>query len=179
MNEKETIELSVDLKHREVWLFYFGYYFNFSFLLSLFIYLSIFGLILLLVFLGNNFEFVKFIQLFAITVLFSFLLIFVLIYSSVIKAETTNTKAAKHIFSNQEVKIIADNFTTQINWSYFIRAKETKSYFFLNMNDGQKIMIPKRDFTDYEQLSEFKSLLSTKLGNEVYLKKSNRNLGLK
>ena len=60
-----------------------------------------------------------------------------------------------------------------------LSVKETATYFILPMNGGERHFIPKRFFSDDEQMAVFRNLLRAKLGEKVALKKSKENLGLK
>ena len=110
--------------------------------------------------------------------MFSFIFVFFLIYHLAESAVETENNI-KYIISEKYVEIIAEELNSRINWSYFKIVKETKNYFFMNTKDGQKIMIPKKDFPDSETLVVFKNMLRTRLGNEAYLNTSKKTLNLK
>lgn len=84
-----------------------------------------------------------------------------------------NQVAVKYIVSDENIQTITDEFTSSIKWKHFTNIKETKNYFFLSLKNGQKMILPKRDFSNFEQLQEFKDLLETKIGNEAILIKKN------
>lgn len=100
-------------------------------------------------------------------------------YFSVQNAKKLSLGKCKYIFSDEKVEITTKYFATRIDWTYFHLAKETSNYFVLFMKDGNKNLIPKRSFENYEQISNFKNLLRAKLGTEVYLEKPKERLGLK
>lgn len=177
--EREIIEINVNLENRDYLYLCFKNYFNFATLFYLFFYLFIFGMTLFFIFWGDNFFFSKFIQLLGLAVLFSLIFAFLLVYLAVNSVSRLLNVNTKYIFSDEKVEIQATAFSSQIKWNYFTGVKEKSNYFLFSMKDQRRIIIPKRDFTNLEQLQEFKALLRTKFGNEAYLKKSKENLGLK
>lgn len=179
MIEEKTIEINVNLNKSDIWRFYYSHFFSFNSLFYYFFYLVFFGLTLLFLFLGDDFLLDKFFELFGLALLFSLLFALLLTYISANNNGKADRLPAKYIISNEKIEVITEEFTSEIKWNYFNKTKETRNHFFLNMNDGQKLMFPKREFTNNEQLLKFKDLLRAKLENEAYLKKPKENLGLK
>ncbi|MEO6589195.1 MAG: YcxB family protein, partial [Pyrinomonadaceae bacterium] len=164
MIHKETkIELDVKLEHLDFWRYYVDAYLNIGTLFYIFFGLGLFGFTLLSGFLESSFNLnllVKFTILsFCFSILFTLLLICVFAEQS---AEFSDD--AKYIISNKKFEIITEEFRLEIEWNYFNKIRETKSYFFLDAKNRQKIMIPKTDFADDEQIQDFKNLLYTKFG---------------
>lgn len=172
------IKMDVKLEHLDFWRFYMNQYLNFTTLFYFLFCLGLFGLAVLLFLSDNSFVLNQIIGLIALSLLFSFVFIFLLIYQL---AETATSKenVVKYVITNKNIEIITEEATSQVNWNYFQRIKETKNHFFMNMKNGQKIMIPKKDFVENEKLLAFRDLLRTRLGNEAYLKTSKKTLNLK
>ncbi len=178
MNKIRKIELEVSFEHLDLWRFYIYSYFTFGISFYLFFCLMLFGIALLFLFLGNSFAVTHLIGLFILTFLFTVFFIFLLIYVTAENAVEINNNA-KYIISNEHIEVIGENFSSEIKWSYFNKIKEKKNHFFLHAKDGDQIMIPKRAFSNQEELLEFKELLLLNFGDEAYLKKSRGLLGLK
>lgn len=173
------IELDVALERRDFWRHYLGYYFSFDFIFHFYLSFTIFGFCVAFLLFGKDLEFQHFVQVSIIAVLFVCLFNFVMSYFSVENAKKLGSGNCKYIFSDEKVEMITKFFKSQIDWSHISSVKETANYFVLPMKDGQKHLIPKRIFQDYEQTISFKNLLRTKLGEKAALKKSKENLKLK
>ncbi len=177
MNEKGEIELEVNLEHLDFWRYYIYSYFNFNTVLFICFNFALFGFALL-VFLGNSFTGSRIIGLLISSFLFSILSILFSIYMSAeiaVDFETT----FKYKFSDKKIEIIGKDSFSEFKWSCFTTVKEKKNHFFLSLKDGQITMIPKKDFTNKEDILEFRELLRTKLEDKALLKKSVGKLGLK
>ena len=65
----------------------------------------------------------------------------------------------EYVFSNEHVTFRDDRMTATIQWSSWIRSRETKDFFILYRNSFDMIAIPKTAFSSEEQMSEFRVLL--------------------
>ncbi len=173
------IELDVSLRRRDFWRYYLSYFFNFDTVFFSYLSYAIFGFCVAFLLFGKDLEFQHFVQVSIVAVLFVCLFNFVMSHFSVENAKKLDSGNCKYIFSDEKVEMITKVFKSQIDWSYISSVKETANYFILPMKDGQKHLIPKRFFRDYEQTISFKNLLRAKFGEETALKKSNENLRLK
>ena len=179
MERRNLIEVEVLFETKDYWRNYLGYFLSFQSVLVYFFTFCIFGLSVSFLFLGKQIELSHLLDVFLTSFLFVLLFGFVMSYFSVSNAKNLSDGKCKYSFSDEKVTISAKSFNTQIDWTYFINAKETKNNFILAMKDGQNNFLPKRFFQDYEQIADFKNLLRSKLGERASLKKSKENLGLK
>jgi hypothetical protein len=67
------------------------------------------------------------------------------------------------IADNDGIKATTATTSSSVNWSVFKKWIENSNYIFLHYNNLRFAIIPKRAFTN-EQLTEFKTLLSEKIG---------------
>lgn len=175
---QEKIELEVKLESLDFQRFYIYNYLNFNTGFYIFFGLVLFGMTLLFLALGNTFEFAHLISLFVLSFAFTLIFIFFLIYAAAKNAVRDN-KWAKILISSENITVIAENYTSEIKWAYFTQIVEEKNHFFLTMKDGHPMMIPKRNFTNKEDILIFRELLRTEFEDKASLQKSDRKLGLK
>ncbi len=170
MNKEIEIVLDVNLEHLNFWRYYIDLHFSFLNILISFFTFGLFGFALLAFFV-NSFGETKFIGIIVLSFLFTILSLLNYVYLS---AEIAVERAAtiNYIISNDKIKVITEGLTSEVQWDFIKSFKEIKNYFYLDTKVGQRIMLPKKDFADAQQLQEFKDLLNTKFGNKVYLKKS-------
>jgi hypothetical protein len=173
------IEVEGLYEAKDFWRSSLNYYFSLSFVFYFFWALVIFGFFITFLFLRGNAGVSHFVDVVLSSIVFVILYGLVMSYLSFGKAGELNQGKYKFIISNEKVEISAQSFATSLNWDWFVQIKETKHYFILSSKIGQKTLLPKRFFRDFEQLAEFKNLIRSKLGEKVHLKKSKENLGLK
>ena len=175
----ERIELNISFETRDYWRFYLSYFFSSGSLFYSYIGYTIFGFCVAFLLLGGELPILGFVLIVVASALFLGLFNLAMVYFSVENVKRLNNRNCKYIFSEDNLEIITNFFRTTINWSYILGARETANYLFLPMKSGEKQFIPKRFFTDDEQLSDFKNLLRAKFGEKAALKKSKESLGLK
>lgn len=177
MTEDLEIVLDVNLEHLNFWRYYIDFYFNFSNVYISFFSFGLFGFTLL-AFFANAFGKTNIIGLIILSFLFTVLSLLNYVYLSAEMAVNGVTKI-KYIISTEKITATTEGLTSEIQWDFIKSAKEIKNYFYLDTKSGQRMMLPKKDFANAQQLQEFKDLLNIKCGKKVSIKKSKENLGLK
>lgn len=173
------IEIEGLFESRDYWRISLAYYCNYGTIFISSCGFVLYGLFITVLFLKGNFLIWHVADVVLTSGLFAIIFGFLLSYSSVKAAKGLKEGKYKFIFSNEELEMVGQLFTSHLSWKWFVKIRETKNYFiFVAIND-QKTLLPKRFFRDYEQLSEFKNLIRSKLGEKAYLKKSKERLGLK
>lgn len=178
MNERNTIEIEVNLETKDFWRYYFSQYLSFSNILPTFLGYTVFGWFVSLLFLREKLEFLHLVDVVLAAGFFAFFVSFISIYLAVSNTKKIGGQKCKYIVTDEKVEITNDLFKSVVNWTYFYRVKENTKYFVLYMKSGEQHFLPKRFFQE-EQITIFKNLVRAKFGEEAYLKKPKENLGLK
>jgi hypothetical protein len=179
MNESIPIEVSVKLEARDYWRYYFGHIFGFERVIWNLFTAVLFSLFLLF----STFDdkiFSRYGWRFIFTgVIFYFALLGLNLVSSASRSQKAGETEALYVFSNSGISIKTSSFESQIFWTYVRRVKETREYFKISLRGGHTPFVPKRFFKDPEDVVKLKELFFEKTGQEAYLKKTNKKLGLK
>lgn len=175
---ENKIKIEVLYETKDYWRSYFAYYFDIGNIFYLFFSFFAFGLFLAIFFLGKQTELPDFVNVILFSFQFTLLYGFVMSYFSVKNVRRNNVGECEYIFSEVNAKVATKFFSTETDWSWFHRARETRDYFFLYDRNNQAYLLPKR-FFDAEQIENFRNLLRSKLGSEAYLKKTTEKLELK
>lgn len=173
------IEIEVVSDSRDFWRSSFDIYFSANNFFIYFMAFAVYGMFIAFLWLGGDTDIFNFGDIFLSSVVFVVLFGLINSYLSVSMAKRLNFGKYKFTFSNEKVEIITKSFTSFLDWDWFVQIRETKNYFIFFLKSGQRTLMPKRCFSGYEQLAEFKALIGSKLGERVYLRKSKENLGLK
>lgn len=175
---ENKIKIEVLYETKDYWRSYFAYYFSLGNLFYLFFSFFAFGLFLAIFFLGKQTEMPDFVNVILFAFQFTLLYGFVMSYFSVKYAQRNIVGKCEYIFSEANAKVVTKFFSTETDWSWFRRVRETGGYFFLYNRSNQIELLPKR-FFDAEQIENFRNLLRSKLGSEAYLKETTKKLELK
>ena len=150
INNETEIEIDVKLEHLDFWGYYIDTYLSMGTIFYIFFGLTLFGIALLFVFLESSFDLNLFVKFTVLSLFFAILFTFLLIYTfAEHSAELSDN--TKYIISNKKFEIITEEYKLEFEWNYFDKVRETKSYFFFNTKNREKIMIPKTDFADDKQ----------------------------
>ena len=180
MNQMEKkIEIEVLWESKDVWRQHLNLYFSYDSIIVFFLTFAIYGIFLAFLVLNGNANFLNLMDVVWSAFLFVILFGLIMSYFSVKNAKRLEQEKYGFIFSESKVEINGESFRTQFDWTHIIQIKETGTYFILSLKSNQRTLLPKRFFSDYEQLDDFKNLLRLKLSEKVYLKKSKEKLGLK
>jgi len=171
---ENKIKIEVLYETRDYWRSYFAYYFGIGNIFYWFFTFFAFGLFLAFFFLGKQTELPDFVNVILFSFQFTLLYGFVMSYFSVKNGRRNNVGECEYIFSETNVKVATRFFSSETDWIWFYRAKETGGYFFLYNRSNQIELLPKR-FFDAGQIENFRNLLRSKLGSEAYLKKRRIN----
>ena len=175
---ENRVEIEVLYEAKDYWRSCFATYFDFGNMFYLFFSLFAFGFFLTIFFLGKQIELPDFVNVILFAFQFTLLYGFVMSYFSVKNARRNNVGECEYIFSDENIKVITKGFRAEMDWSWFRRARETGSYFFLYNRSNQMYFLPKR-FFDAEQIKNFRHLLRSKLSGEADLKETTKKLELK
>lgn len=172
----KSVEIEILQDAKDFLRFYISYYLTFNNFFVFFLSFAIFG-ILTSFLLKKEIAGFQFLEILVAACVYVFLFLLILIYVSLENAKKKGVGRYKYIFTDEGVTIIAESFESNLDWTNFVSARETSNYFFLYPKSGQTNFIPKKFFSNYEQLTDFKDLVSAKLDGKAQFKKS--NLGLK
>ena len=176
---ERKIEIEVLYESKDFWRSYLNYYFSYDTVFIFFLTFAIYGIFVAFLLLGGDAAFLDLIAIVSSALLFVFLFGLVMSYFSVKNAKKLEHEKYGFIFTESNVEINSESFRTQLDWTHIIQVKEIGTYFILSLKSNQRTLLPKRFFSDFEQLEDFKNLLRSKLGEKVYLRKSKEKLGLK
>jgi hypothetical protein len=179
MYNDSPIEIEIKQETKDFWRFYLAYYLSFDRMFFFFLGFAVFGFFSTFLVLGKNIELLQLVDILVSAFLFTCLFGVIMSYFSVEGAKKLSLGKCKYVFSGESVELITKYFSSWIDWSYFQFVKENGDYFVLFMKDGNRTLIPKRFFQDYEQISDFKNLLRSKFGEKAQLRKPKEKLGLK
>lgn len=173
----EPIKIEVKYEPKDYWCLYSRYYFGENRLFFPFFGFLIFANLLVLIF-TSNISKINWLSVVLVTAVYTLIWAAVQLYYAVEYAKKQILQECSYTFSNANVEVKADYFSSRIDWNYFASVKETSSLFYLYKKDGHPLHIPKRCF-QAEDLIEFRALLKTKLGENANLKEAKNTLGLR
>jgi hypothetical protein len=88
---------------------------------------------------------------------------------SMMKQQKGLSHANRYTFSETGIEMQADKASGQMDWSYIFQAFETKRFFFLYLSKGMRHMIPKKFFTDANDVARLRTLIRTYVKGKVRL----------
>ncbi len=176
--EKGVLEIEVLYERRDHWKTYFSYFFSFKSIYFSFLWYSAFAIVISVILLQKQIEGKDFVNAILFGLIFTFFISFVNTYFAVRNVERMNVRKCRYIFSDLNVEVIAESFTSKVDWNWFNRINETRNYFLIYGRGSQMYIVPKR-FISLEQMPSIKELFRSKFGEKAYLKTSKDRLGLK
>lgn len=82
-----------------------------------------------------------------------------LIRASIIRRTSSISGRRRYTFSDQGIEIDFESAKSELQWPFYARIKETKSFFLLYVTGSFCNIVPKRCFADSAQLDSFRSLV--------------------
>ncbi len=88
---------------------------------------------------------------------------------SMMKQQKGLSQANRYTFSETGIEVQADKASGQMDWSYIFQAFETKRFFLLYLSKSMQHLIPKKFFTDENDVAKLRTLIRTYVKGKVRL----------
>jgi len=142
-----------------------------SMLFIFFVFIGL-GVLLSLLSKKNNIPLASFVPMLIPIGIFSFVILsFIWVVTKQAKQLGEKIEQTKYIFNEQGVQTESASAFVKTSWSNFLKIVESKTDFLLYTQKNIAIPIPKRFFTNENQITEFRNLIEEKLGKQAKLRK--------